>query len=469
MPNPLVWSYQTEYEAILAEATIPPTPDPEEVNPPPWIPPSLETLAALAWAQTLIPMLGYDFEILQGAILNRVIIYRISPICRWSTVAAVLAEVASLRPLTLVKAKNTLYREAVESFAEVITQLRPQNQADVDLIVNRIAQTVQIPNFTIAGMPGFTYPKEVHPPLIKIEAPSSKPLPKNSNDYTSESQQGYSFNTPSKIFGDVTKLGDMKESPLNPIPGWSCSRPSKIKGLKIPEISMSFEIPNPKIPNVSVGLGIPSVVIAIPPCIAQHIPPMFLPRNSINSISLGLGKELARVQNGVVALNNFGTKLSDLPKKIYPLVNKAQSILKDKTDLANGVISKVNERASQITSKLDGITTNIPTNIGNILNKGSVSIQVPEQDLKEKLSLSKLIGQATTIPERAPTTGSAIVLGPDGVALKGETPQSVKRSSPNGISSAKILEILKEIQEGVAKASSAVQGLKKQPWKLSEW
>lgn len=319
-------------------------------------------IAAPQWLKDVALRLGPRFVEIQKAVVDRQIVYKTShDVCRVRTVAELKAWIEQLRPITLDKANDPLWQAEVMSLAAHIDHMRTQTGADVDLVRRRQRESVKIPNFMVDGLPGFSYPSRITPPLIKIEAPSGKPLPPGPEGHRKDTTMGFSYNHPSIIFGAIASIGDrFIDSPLKPKRGWKCADFNKLKlpnfDFKLPDLKMVFDIKMPKIP----AIGLPDIslgggVLSLPPCIAQFTPPMFMPRIKIPAISLGGGAEMGIVKDGVVAANNFGTAFKANANKIAPLVSIPVGKLAGMAAAATGAVSKVtggiNSLASQMSQK----------------------------------------------------------------------------------------------------------------------
>lgn len=328
----------------------------------------------IAWAESNTLLNSQEFLDIQTVIAEGGILYRKDyRSCRFKRVSEIKDLCDLLQPLDAAKESNESWKAMVEDLDQQLGLLRVKNAADVALQRERIESIPVIPNFTVLGMPGFSYQKEFFPELIEIQAPSSKDTPSESDDYSEDSVPSYSYNTESPIFGDVSKMGELPFSPLVVKPGWSCSKPSKIGKFQIPTIQMNFQIPNLNIPYLNLGLGMPSLLLSLPPCVAQHIPPMFMPRMSVSLAQLGLGKEIALIEKGLATVNNYATTLSSAVEDVNSVVNNVNTAVRDKVALANGIANEINSAVSSATDIIDSVRAIADQDLDQIFNIGNVS------------------------------------------------------------------------------------------------
>lgn len=367
-----IWDYPAELEELKktnAGSEEGGSGNSENENEPP-----AASSAFIEWAEKNTNLNTALFVELQQVIQDKGIIYRKDyRACRFKLTSEITQLCELLAPLSPEKESNATWKAMVEDLNAELEFLRVKNLEDVRLQQERIDSVPEIPNFTVLGMPGFSYQKEFFPELIEIQTPGAKDTPDNADDYSDDSLPSYSYNTDSPIFGDVSKVGNLPYSPLTVTPGWSCAKSSKIGGFQVPSVQMNFQIPNLNVPNLNMGLGIPSLLLSLPPCIAQHIPPMFMPRMSVSLAQLGLGREMALIEKGIATVNNYATSLSSAVSRVNTTVNQVNTVIRDKVALVNGIASEINQAVTGATEIIDNLKALSEQDFSQIFNMGNVS------------------------------------------------------------------------------------------------
>lgn len=309
--------------------------------------------ADLEVANSFLPALGDHFLEIQAAFIAQEIVYRSSAeASHFKLVSEIAESIQELRPVTLSKLRDASWVTQLGRIANDLPYYYVQTSADMELVKRRMREAVKVPGFTIDGLPGFSYPTEILPPLMKIEAGRGTDLPSTPDGFRDNSSLSYNYNYPSRIFGDPSTIGDrFTSSPLKVKKGWSCLE--GLGGLNIPSIGMSF--PGGIFSDLGMfGLGNPSISVQLPPCVAQVMPPMFMPRNSISLLSLGDGTELGFIEEGLVKLSNFGSGFKSAIDKVSPLVEEAMDTVKDAYDTVNKVVGEATKLAGEAIATANG-------------------------------------------------------------------------------------------------------------------
>lgn len=311
------------------------------------------TGAELVTANSFLPALGSHFVEIQQAFIAEEVVYRSSAeASHFKLVSDIAQRIQELRPVTVPKLQNSSWVSSLREIAADVPYYYTQTSSDMALVKKRLREAVKVPGFTIEGLPGFSYPSEILPPLMKIEAGRGTDLPSSPDGFRENSSLSYNYNYPSRIFGDPSTIGDrFTSSPLKVKKGWSCLE--GLGGLNIPSIGMSF--PGGMFSDLGMfGLGNPTISVQLPPCVAQVMPPMFMPRNSISLLSLGDGTELGFIEEGMVKLSNFGSGFKSAIDKATPLVSSAIDTVKDAYSTVEKVVGEATQLAGEAISTANG-------------------------------------------------------------------------------------------------------------------
>jgi len=238
-----------------------------------------------------------------------------------------LYNIEILRPVTAINLIDPIWQA---SFIETVHDplcciIRVLNE-DVVKTSNTFRNITEIPNFTIGGLPGFTYPNYRCPPLVRLHRPVNTdvkalyPEVPNTGIVGSGigSAMGYdpcsggsgisgnidlSFNVDgtSETFGVTNQMFmNFTGSPLEFLYDFLCGGATfNMSGGINASASLSVQLPNLSFT--------PHIEIHIDPCLSQFLPPMSLPTIELPTLTLGGGAEFGIFANSNLLSSNFGT------------------------------------------------------------------------------------------------------------------------------------------------------------------
>lgn len=225
-----------------------------------------------------------------------------------------LTIIDSLRPVTVPKILSPEWRQRFHNELYLrISKLVVNIKNDQIVRTNTYTSLPEIPNFSVSGLPGFCYPKYRCPPLIKLVRPVNTYKPPNvsGNKLQNPGSKLSNVDGISEIFGPWNKIGDtFTSSPMKFSKKIRCSEfndgildfgdgpPLEINFPEVPPIEF------PVLPNISASVD---VVINIDECVSRFLPPMFMPKVKLVSISIGNGTEFGVYANSTLKSSNFGS------------------------------------------------------------------------------------------------------------------------------------------------------------------
>lgn len=223
--------------------------------------------------------------------------------CGMTDLCELLTWIDALRPATVGKVLDEGWREDYEK--KVHDKLCCIENIDKQQSLmgnNTFPHIVEIPNSFPDGLPGFSYPNYLLPPLTNFIRPNDYRDPPNAQgDFESHRKSefiAYNVDKRSSVFGVNNTIGDrLITSPLQSLRSILCG-----KG----DLSLSFNVDlscSVKLPSLSVSA---QRSITIDPCISQYLPPLFRGLNFKFSLSFG-GQEFGIYNNFSLVIGNLGT------------------------------------------------------------------------------------------------------------------------------------------------------------------
>ena len=224
--------------------------------------------------------------------------------CNMPDLCVFVPIIEDLRPVTEAKLLSPQWRdEFIERLNKPLCCVI-QALKDAESMDNTASeQQIEIPNYTLGGLPGFDYPIMRTPPLFRLIR-EIQDDPANNESGGTEGSDGkhmsYNVDGESSVFGDSANMyNNHVSSPIKPIHDLICG------------VDVSVQMPGGFQPCVSIGLpdltlGGQAIDLNIPPCISQFLPPMALPTVTLPTLSLGGGREFGIYTNLGLGVNNFG-------------------------------------------------------------------------------------------------------------------------------------------------------------------
>lgn len=300
---------------------------------------SPEYSSALGWKHS-IEQCSWKLPFIHLAILKREKIKK-SGGCCGINLCDLLANIAALRPATKSKVLDGSWRASyIKDVHDPICCL--QNIDDEDTIKdnNTYHSIIEVPNECHDHLVGFSYPNHRIPPIVQLIRPVAYgeelcPTEKQSKDDDSDiSKNRYIYSSRnvdgiSKVFGAYNKIPDtFTSSPLKSRKSWAsqpelCGQLDNFRTMdqKIsPRETVDFEVNEPCCLNIPLLKCSVDIVINLSKDVSQYIPPMFLPKNRIDSIELGSGEEMGVYKNYKLISHNFMTQFLCDSYIIGPLV-----------------------------------------------------------------------------------------------------------------------------------------------------
>lgn len=255
-----------------------------------------------------------------------------------------LYNIEILRPVTAANLIDPTWQTSFETTVNdpLCCVIRVLNEDEIKSD-NTFGNITEIPNFTIAGLPGFTYPNYRCPPLVRMHRPvntdikalypsvdgggvSTTHAPSGTGDGTIGSGAGdgigaamgynpcsggiglsgnidMSFNVDgiSEVFGISNQMFmNFANSPLEFLYDFLCGgKTFSVTGGVNARASISVVLPNLSFT--------PHIEMHIDPCLSQFLPPMALPTIELSTMTLGGGAEFGIFANSNLLSSNFGT------------------------------------------------------------------------------------------------------------------------------------------------------------------
>jgi len=287
-----------------------------------------------AW-HAFILQCSWKLPTVHEAIVRRDKISQGGACCGLKDLCELLFDIDALRPATVGKVLDAGWREDYKS--KIHHKLCCINNIDQQERIksnNTFPHIQEIPNFSIGGLPGFSYPNYRIPPTIKLERPVNEnqygyrggrlagsgysATPGGSIGYGAEGPTGrFALNSDgvSKVFGAYNRIGDFfTDSPLNTIKGILCKE--GLEGLldRLDDLAEELKSIIRDFPGkTTCSIGLPdlnasiNIVINIDECASQFLPPMFMPKHTLLSLTLGDGEEFGIYNNVRLMGGNLGT------------------------------------------------------------------------------------------------------------------------------------------------------------------
>lgn len=334
-----------------------------------------------------------------------------SDVCTTTTRQELATYIDSLKPLTLAKLADASYRAKLTDLNNQLSQIRPKNEEDRLTQRKTEDQNIQVPRWTVGGLPGFKYPEKLLPRLMKIEAPSSsdlKPLPEEisrlrgiplGEAMRQDTSASFNFNVPSRLMGPPQQFDQLVSSGFEAKRGWLCMELPNFRfpDLKLPPFVFSFKVKLPDFPNLpNVHIEVPNI-ITLPPCIAQHIPPLMMPKVELPHLSIGGGEEFAIFKNGKKVMDNFGKGFNPLFRGVPSAGIKMPSAIKGAATAIGGAVSKINSATNAIGARAFNLQSQLGVPLST--NLKGVGFQLPGvNNSKFNEVLSKLSQSSISIP-----------------------------------------------------------------------
>ena len=242
--------------------------------------------------------------------------------CGPSDMCELLHNIQELRPVTFEKLRDEGWRQQYrEKINDILCCLERRLSDNEIMDANTFPHITEIPNFTIQGLPGFSYPNYRIPPLVRLH----RPVNINKNEEKGKSllefvkdgevpQLSYNVDGVNATFGVENMLYmNFPSSPLEALHDFLCGGEvfSISGGVKA---TMSLNLPN---------LAFSAHIhMHLDPCLSQFLPPISLPTIELPTLQLGGGAEFGIYANAKLLSNNFGTAFNVASSFISPLIRE---------------------------------------------------------------------------------------------------------------------------------------------------
>lgn len=252
--------------------------------------------------------------------------------CGISDLCELLFKIESARPATKEKVEDETWRDFyLNEIHEVLCCIQNVEIGDNIKGINTFPHITEIPPFDVDGLPGFRYPVHRIPPITRLIRPNSYRLtnppepgsatqdnqaPNKGRDHEKEPFLAYNVDGKSRVMGVYNTIGDrLVSTPFE-------SQKSILVDAEGTQVDFKVDQPPPfQVPNINVK---PHRTVELDESVSQFIPaPMFMPVNTISSLTLGDGEEFGVYSNFTVGENNFGTQFKVDTNVIAPLVKSS--------------------------------------------------------------------------------------------------------------------------------------------------
>jgi len=305
---------------------------------------SPEYSAAFEWKKK-IEQCSWKLPSIHEAIVKRQKISQGGGCCGLKDLCELLGYIQELRPATKGKVLDAGWRtDYEEKIHRKLCCLINIDEEESIQGMNTFPNIIEIPTFSVDGLPGFEYPNYRIPPIIQLIRPSeyrtdkSSDVPNASSKFTYGSGAEYpvayvssNVDGVSKVFGRFNMVGEtFTSSPFKTKRSWVCEEGlgGDIDDLldldqNLSAVTKDFKVTQGcsiNIPNLKVSIDI---VLPINECVSQFLPPMFLPKHRLDVLSLGNGEEIGIFSNFKLLASNFGTQFKVNSNRISPLVQSS--------------------------------------------------------------------------------------------------------------------------------------------------